>query len=104
MNMKYINLVYDDENELVDLLAVPNVVDDNIENIVQQFFDWAGSTQNHGYWRKSESGGYYLALGAIEFVKWLNNYYLKSISAVEGKAKIVQSRVPYNPKYKSADF
>lgn len=107
--MKNINVIYDyDYDEKhdvtivkgdVDIISVPDVVFENLENIVQEFFDWAYSEESDCW--TTVNNEKICCAGANEFVKWLNkNYsYCKQCSA-----KIIEENVKYNPKLPCAEF
>lgn len=48
--MKKINIVYDGYLDDVDIIRVPDVVAENIEDVTQDFFNWMSSTSDHGFW------------------------------------------------------
>jgi hypothetical protein len=99
--MKLINIVYGDETDDADILLVSDYVHDNIDQVVQNFFDWAESTNEHGYFVVDVCGNKVLSLGTDEFIKWLNDNYFQS----ENKEMVVaKAHTKYNPKYPTAEF
>lgn len=109
--MKLINLLYDYEYDdiedtvivtgNVDIISVPDFVCENLDIIVQKFFDWVSSTREHGYFVKNASGHETLIVGTNEFVKWLNDNY----SEYENQEiVVVEEHTKYNPNYPSAEF
>lgn len=109
--MKLINILYDYEyddiedtiivTDYVDIISVPDVVCNNLDTIVQKFFDWVANTKNHKYHIKNANGEEVLAVGTNEFIKWLNNNY---IQCENQEIKIVEEHTSYNPNYPSALF
>lgn len=106
--MQLINIVFDYEHdditdtilvtEDVDIIKVPNFVNDNIDDIVQKFFRWTELTENR---KKYENEDGILCIGTNEFVEWLNeNYY----QCENQKIVIIETNTKYNPNYSSAWF
>lgn len=99
--MQNIYIVFDDDHEDADLICVPDEIANNIDNIVQLFFNWMGNKHNnHTFWAHTKSGFQYLLLGTDEFIWWLNNHYLHSGEM----AIVIERHVRYNPRYKMACF
>ena len=96
--MKFINILYADKYDDVDILCVPDFVHDNVDTIVQKFFDWASSTREHGYFVKDDNGREILAVGTDELVKWLNDNYIQYENQ---EIVVVESHTKYNPNYSS---
>ena len=109
--MKLINILYDYEyddvqdtievTDCVDIVRVPDFVCDNLDSIVQKFFDWVSNTKNYNYYIKNANGEEVLAIGTNEFVKWLNETY---IQCENQEITIVETHTEYNPNYPSALF
>ncbi len=106
--MKLINVVYDYEyddisNKVivtgnVDIIKVPDFVSDNIDNIVQEFFEWTELNENR---KKYENENGILCIGTNEFVEWLNENY----SQYENQEIIISEiNTKYNSNYSSAWF
>lgn len=106
--MKLINIVYDYEYDditnnvtvtsKVDIIKVPDFVSDNIDNVVQNFFDWTTLNENR---KKYENENGTLCIGTNEFVEWLNENYSKYENQ---KIVIVKRNTEYNSDYSSAWF
>lgn len=99
--MKLVNIVYADEYNDVDIICVPNFVHDNMDTVVQEFFDWASSTKEHGYYKQGSNEQEVLCLGTDEFIKWLNEYYIQYENQ---EIAVVEAHTKYNPNYPSAEF
>ena len=115
--MKLINIAYDyeyDDNDVlinmgaVDVVLVPDFVYDNLDEIVQKFFDWTDNVVRNAnykqfpeYWEKLDNGETVMNVGTEHFVKWLNNnyYYCENQKSV-----IIATEVQYNPSYPTAKF
>ncbi len=106
--MKLINVIYDYEyddrtdttkvTDTVDIIKVPDFVSDNIDDIVQEFFDWVALNENRKEYENDEE---ILCIGTKEFVEWLNkNYY----QCENQKIVIIETNTKYNPDYQSAWF
>lgn len=106
--MKLINIIYEYEYDditntttvlgNVDIIKVPDFVCDNIDTIVQEFFDWTALNQNR---KKYENKNGVLCIGTNEFVEWLNENY-----ALDENQKIIIIAIDtkYNSDYPSALF
>lgn len=109
--MKLINILYDYEyddvedtvivTDYVDIISVPDFVCDNLDSIVQKFFDWVSNTKNYDYYIKNANGEEVLDIGTNEFIKWLNNNYIQYENQ---EIRIVEEHTNYNPNYPSALF
>lgn len=115
--MKYINIAYDfeydDDDNLIDMgtvdvVLVPDYVHDNLDKIVQKFFDWTDNVvrkTNHKefpeYWAQLENGEVCMNVGTEHFVNWLNDNYFH---CEHQKCKIVAVETEYNPQYPTAKF
>lgn len=115
--MKYINVLYDyrlDESGNVidadnaDILLVPNYVCENIDEIVQEFFDWVDTEIVDspkeiypGYWVTLSDGNKCLGVNSGHFVDWLNKRYF---CCEKKEALVIKVNTIYNPQYPSAKF
>lgn len=109
--MKLINILYDYEycdiedtievKDYVDIVKVPDFVCSNLDEIVQEFFDWVSNTKNHNYYIKNTNGDEVLAIGTNEFIKWLNENYKQ---CEDQEIILVKAHTDYNPNYPSALF
>ena len=94
--MKKINIAYDyDYNEAtdtitivgnVDTIAVPDIIEADLEAYTQDFFDWAGANGK-------------IATSSEDFVSWINNIVKSS-----EKAKIIAINTKYDSSLKTAEF
>lgn len=115
--MKLINIAYDyeyDEDDVlidmgtVDVVLVPDYVYNNLDVIVQKFFNWtdnvvrnAKSNEHPEYWAKLDNGEIVMNVGTEHFVKWLNDNYF---NCEHQKSVIIATEVEYNPSYPTAKF
>ena len=115
--MKLINIAYDyeygDDDELIDMgtvdvVLVPDFVCDNLDEIVQKFFDWievvvrkAKQRDYPEYWFRDEQGKTSLGAGTAQFVKWLNDHYF---SCENQESVMIAAETEYNPNYPTALF
>lgn len=107
--MKYINIVYDyeyDESHQrltvsgdVDIVSVPDIVCENIEEVVQKFFDWTNRIDS-GCW-KDIDGKLTCCVETEDFIKWINNNYF---NCENKKAEIIRQHTEFNPSYPIAEF
>lgn len=71
--MKHINIVYDDNFDDVDIIAVPDNIARNIESIVNEFMEWLSVPKNRqNFMVQSAEGNLVLSVGTDEFLWWLN--------------------------------
>lgn len=99
--MKKINVVYDGCMDDVDIIQVPDVVAENIEDITQEFFDWMSSTCDHGFWKKDNKGNQYLECETEAFIDWINKEFSDKCNE---NASIILQHTEYNKEYPSAEF
>ena len=99
--MQFINIIYGDDYNDADILLVPDLVCNNLNDIVQSFFDWLFTTKDHGYWKTNCNGDSYLSAGTNEFVKWLSDQYG---NLENEEIRVVKKNTKYNPSYPVADF
>jgi len=84
-----VNVVFDEEEHVFDIINVPSFVANDIENVQQMFFSWLydEESNNHNYW-KFTNGLKSCAYGTEEFVDWINNVHL--VNETGEKAKIIK--------------
>lgn len=107
--MKNINVIYDysynDETETidifddVDIISVPNMVADNLDNVVQKFFDWT-NTVDSGCW-KQINNKVVCCVETSDFIRWLNRNYFY---CEEKESTIIEQHTKFNPEYPCAEF
>lgn len=98
--MKKINIIFEYDYSDVDILSVSNYVADNLDEIVQRFFDWMSDEKNnHNYRIQNSNGTSTLEIGTEAFVWWLNTQCIGDTNA-----KIMAQHVNYCPDYPIADF
>ena len=99
--MKHINIVYDDNFDDVDIIAVPDNIAQNIESVVQEFMEWVSTPKNQKrFVVKSAEGNLVLSVGTDEFLWWLNNMK----PTVDAKASLVCQHTVLMPGLPVADF
>ena len=99
--MKKINIVFDDEFDDVDILLVPDDIADNIENVVQEFFNWVEIPENRKRFVVRIIDGYeIISFATEEFIWWLNEIKIQT----PPKAEILIQHTKYIPDYPSAEF
>lgn len=108
--MKFINVAYDyeyDDNDnlidmgTVDVVLVPDFVYNNLDIIVQNFFDWTDNVVRNAkcneyskYWATLDNGKIVMTVGTEHFVKWLNDNYF---NCEHQKSIIIATETEYNP-------
>ena len=101
MNMKMINVVFDEVYNDVDLLRVPSEIADSIELVVREFNYWLSDPNNQKpflvpYGNKRMV----LGVGTNEFLWWLNH-----VKIIDGdKATIVKQHTLFVEGLPKADF
>ena len=99
--MRPINIVYEDNYDSVDIVLVPEHIANSIGSVVQEFFCWLLVTENNKrFMIPHDKWGEVLAIGANEFVWWLNNIKTHD----EEKASIVQQHTSFVEEYPTAEF
>ena len=116
--MKYINIVYDYEydeitNSIinmgnVDIVLVPDIVCNNLQSIVQTFFDWVSKEVYYSekdkhpeYWTALSDGSVCMGVNSEHFVKWINDNYF---SYENQKTVVAKVETTYNPNYPLVKF
>ncbi len=93
------NIVYEYDNEDVDIIGVPAAIAENIEVLAQEFLDWLPSAGDDLYW--TMVSGHKSSVCETEgFVKWLNDYHCVDTQKVSIKKK----HTHYCDKYGAIDF
>ncbi len=95
--MKLVCILYDDMYDEADIIAVPDSLYDNIQELGQQFQWWLGEAE-HDFWITRPNGQRVLAVGTAEFVWWLNKQLGDDHNE---KVKIVEENVRYRRKLKT---
>lgn len=99
--MKNINILYFDNYDDVDIVCVPNIVCEDLDNVVQKYFNWLSSTKDHGHWKIKADGTMYIECDDAEvFVEWINQNFKED----ENEAYIVKRNTKYDPHYVIAEF
>lgn len=116
--MKLINVIYDYEYDYIedvitdisaaDILSVPDFVCDNLNDIVQEFFNWTNDEVRNAeksmypeYWTQLSNGKICMGINSDHFVKWLNNNYYH----FENKESVVvKIETTYISDYPTAKF
>ena len=99
--MIHINIVFDEEMDDVDIIALPENIFRDIASITRQFMDWLPDApkDNSDYWAHI-NGKSCLTLETDGFVKWLNQTYCLG----SNEAFIVEQHTKYHPEYQRIDF
>ena len=107
--MKLINIVYDYEYDDstqqliifddVDIVSIPDYVCENLEEIVQKFFDWTNCIES-GCW-KNIKGRLLCCVETEDFIKWINNNYY---TCENKEATIIKQHTKYNSSYPVVEF
>lgn len=101
VDMKMINVVFDEVYNDVDLLHVPSEIADNIELVVREFNDWLSDPKNQKpFLVPYVNKRMVLSVGTSEFLWWLN--HVKIISG--DKASIAKQHTLYVEGLPRADF
>ena len=83
----------------VDIVCVPDYICENLEQKVQEFFDWT-DTPDSGC--RKEINGKAVCCGAAEdFVSWINQNYS---DPEDQPALIAEKFAEYAPQYPTAEF
>ena len=99
--MIHINIVFDEEMDDVDIIALPENIFRDIASITRQFMDWLPDAPKYDsdYWAHI-NGKSCLTLETDGFVKWLNQTYCHGSNEVF----IVEQHTKYHPEYQRIDF
>lgn len=98
--MEPVCILYDDMYDGADIIAVPDSLYDNIQELGQQFCRWLGEAE-HDFWATSPNGERYVILETSGFVWWLNKQLGDDSKE---KVKIVAENVRYRPYLKTVEF
>lgn len=100
--MERLNIIYDDDMDDVDIIAIPKEMCREIENSVKRFMEWlmeSAPKDDEDYWI-TINGKQFSNLETVGFVKWLNTYYCNNSS----KVFIVEQHTSYCSQFKSIEF
>ena len=95
--MKLVSILFDYVYNDADVIAVPDSLYDNIQELGQQFCRWLEKGE-HDFWVTSPNGKRYLNLETDGFVWWLNKQLGDDSKE---KVKIVEQHVRYRRKLKT---
>lgn len=87
--MTYVNILYDESYDDIDIIMIPDDIVSSIQNIAQEFLDWIPPVNENGGWVRTNNK-LCLVKETMGFVEWLNSNY-----CMEEKAYIVKKNVPY---------
>lgn len=116
--MKHINVIYDYEYDdakdiitgisIADILLVPDFVCDNVDDVVQKFFNWIDDevsktekSKHPEYWTQLPNDEICMGVNSDHFVKWLNDNYFYCENQ---ESVVIKVETAYNPSYPSAKF
>lgn len=86
----FVNIFYDDEGKDADIIELPELVIDDLEELQERFLRWMFDKKNkHQYWR-TEGNRKYCVYDSEAFVEWINKMYLESDKEV---AKVLTKNV-----------
>ena len=97
--MKKVNVVFDNDLNDVDIIAIPDAILSKIEAIGQEFLDWVPNEKDNDYWTIIDGRRYSVA-ETDGFIKWLNSCYCSKTD----KAYVVAKNTNYLPQYKTIEF
>lgn len=97
--MVEINIVFENELNDVDIIAVPNEIAIDIEKIGQEFLDWLPLAEDDDYWTTID-GRRYNVCETEGFIKWLNSSYCQGTE----KSFVVREHTNYCPDIKTIEF
>ena len=99
MKMVYLNILYEDDMDDVDIICVPDHIATRINSLSQEFLDWLPNAINDMYWTMID--GRKCSVCETEgFVKWLNDNYCENSQMVT----IIKKHVQYVNEYNSIEF
>ena len=98
--MAKVNILFADDFEDVDIIAVPPNIANNIEKITQKFFNWIFDSNNKRQFEKTESGHTYVSIGTRDFISWLNKYEIHCAPY----ASILEEHTTFCSGYPTAEF
>lgn len=97
--MAKINIVYEYDDDHVDLVEIPEEAVTHLEDIVQAFFTWMYRNKDHPFWMDYH-GRRVLTTGAESFIWWLNTYRFPQTPT----ARLLKLGDRYHPEFPMADF
>ena len=97
--MVEINIVFENELNDVDIIAIPDEIALDIDKICQEFFNWLPSAKGNDYWTIIDGKKYNVA-ETVGFIKWLNSSYCQGTE----KAYIVKEHTNYCLDNESIEF
>lgn len=98
--MKLINIIYEDDLTDVDMILVPDWMEEKISQYAQNFVDWLVIDPEQTY-KIANSEMVVYVCETEGFVDWLNKYVINNESE---KAIIVSQHCKYNDEYLSVEF
>ena len=99
-NVKLVCILFAELYDDADIIAVPDRLYVNIQELGQQFCRWLEKGE-HDFWVTSPNGKRYLNLETDGFVWWLNKPLGDDSNE---KVKIVEQHVRYRPELKTVVF
>lgn len=97
--MKTVNIVFDDFFDDADIIAVPDEILSQIEEIGQKFLRWVPTTEDPDYW--GLVGGRKCSIAETDgFIKWINSTVCKDLE----KCYVVARNTEYDPTLKIIEF
>lgn len=100
--MKYVNLIYNDDYNDADIIAVPEEIYDSIQKYAQDFCDWLSiEPLQHEFITSNADGEQVIVCETDGFIYWLNKNVLYNSKNKAYKAKV---NTMFNPYYISVEF
>lgn len=97
--MTNVNIIFDNLLDDADIIAVPDEIAFEIEELGQRFLHWIPHSEDKEYW--TTINGQKCAVAETDgFIKWLNSYYFSD----EGRAYVVARNTGYCPQYRIVEF
>ena len=99
--MKLVSILYDDMYDETDIIAIPDDLFEDLDNIVNRFErEWPYENEDYILKFKKNENVIGVNLETDGFVRWLNKYY-----CIHGeKAKVVMQNVPHKQEYYTIEF
>ncbi len=97
--MTYLNVLYEDDKDDVDIICVPYFIANKITVLVQDFTSWLPSADDSIYWTIID-GRKTSVCETDGFLKWLNENYCRDTQ----KAFVVNRHVQFCDEFDTVEF
>ena len=98
--MRKFNLIYECDNNHVDIISVPDRIAEDIENLSQLYLDWLPADDDPHYQWTYWGERRIPVKGGADFIFWLNSNYCKTAET----AYVEISDVQYDPQFPIIEF